>query len=913
MSAAAVDAITLDALEQLEEGFQIVGFDWNYLYLNRTAVRHARRPREELLGHSMTELYPELLQTPIYPAVRECMVDRRPHRLESEFPFADGPRWFELRIFPVPTGVGIFSVDVTDARRALEAARHEAAQAGDRLRSLIEHAPDGVFVADLEGRYTDVNTAACAMLGYTREELLGKSIVDLLRPEDAAQLWESRSALLQGAVQVGEWMLRRKDGSQFPAEVSAKILEDGRWQAFVRDITQRRAAERLLRQNEERLRLGAQAAGFGTFEFLFATGENYFSPEVLALLGLPADTVAPPGLRPDGARDWLMAHVHPEDRPRVQEKLAACLAAAGAMDFHDEHRVLRPDGTERWVCVDARLFVEGEPPRPVRGAGTVLDITGRKQLERQLAVAEAKSSGILEVSADAIICIDDRQHITLFNQGAERTFGYSKQEVLGAPLATLLPARFREHHAALVSRFAQGPGTSRRMAAERRGGLTGLRKNGEEFPIDAAISRLHVDGQTVFTVALRDTTEARRVEKHQALLAEVGAAFASSLDYDETLGTIARLTVRELADFCIVGVVEPGGAVRRVECASADPARAWVCDLLKQAPLEPAPGHPAFLSMESRKAVLLDDLSPERMASFAQGPRHLEGLLALEARSTLTVPLVSRGRALGVLGLISSTRTFDAADQRLAEELALRAALALENAMLYRDAQQAVKARDELLSIVAHDLRNPLQSVLLQARLLRDRARDGAEWVKKPSEVVERAVSRMARLIQDLLDVGRMERGQLFVDPAPVPTAALVADALEAQRTLAAAAGIELRAEVGALPDVRADRDRLLQVFENLLGNALKFSDRGGHVTIGAVSDGHEVVFRVADAGRGIRPEDLPRLFERSWQAERGSRKGAGLGLYIARGLIEAHGGRVWVESALGRGTTVFFSMPVAP
>lgn len=912
MSAAPVDAITRDALEHLGEGFQIIGFDWKYLYLNHTATQQGRQPREALLGRTMTEVYPELVQTPVYAAIKDCLADRRPRRLETEYPFADGPRWFEVRLFPVPAGVGIFSLDITDARAALAAARHQVVEAHDRLCSLLEHAPDGVFVADLEGRYTDVNGAACAMLGYTRDELLGKTIVDLIRPEDVPLLWATRSALLAGGMEVREWMLRRKDGSQFPAEISAKILEDGRWQAFVRDITQRKAAEQRVQQSEERLRLGSQAAGFGTFEFVFATGQNYFSPEVLALLGLPADTSPPPGLRPDGASDWLMARVHPEDRPRVQEKLAACLASGGTVDFHDEHRVLRPDGTERWCRVDARLFVEGQPPVPVRGAGTVLDITGRKYLESRLAVAEAKSSGVLEVSADAIICIDDRQHITLFNQGAERTFGYSKQEALGASLGMLLPPRFREQHDAVVTRFAQGGAASRRMAAERRNGLVGLRKNGEEFPIDAAISRLHVDGQHVLTVALRDVTEERRLERHQAFLAEVGTSLSSSLDYEETLGNIARLTVRELADFCIVGVVAPGGSVRRLECASADPTRAWVCDLLKQAPLDPAPGHPAFLAMESRSPVLLKDLTPERMASYAQGDLHLQALLALEARSTLTVPLLARGRALGVLGLVSSTRSFDPADQRLAEELGLRAALALDNALLYRDARNAVRARDELLSIVAHDLRNPLQSVLLQARLLRQRAHDGSEWVKKPSEVVERAVGRMARLIQDLLDVGRMEVSPLPIEPATVPAGPLVADALEGQRTLAAAAGIELTSEVGPLPDLRADRERLLQVFENLLGNALKFSHRGGHVTIGAVRQGPEVVFRVADAGRGIAREHLSRLFERYWQAERGSRRGAGLGLYITRGIIEAHGGRVWVESEPGQGTTVFFSVPVA-
>jgi signal transduction histidine kinase len=171
----------------------------------------------------------------------------------------------------------------------------------------------------------------------------------------------------------------------------------------------------------------------------------------------------------------------------------------------------------------------------------------------------------------------------------------------------------------------------------------------------------------------------------------------------------------------------------------------------------------------------------------------------------------------------------------------------------------------------------------------------------------------MNRLIQDLLDVTQMEAGRLAITPGSVLPEQIIRDSVEAQEALAAAASLELRADVPpGLPAVWADRDRLLQVFENLLTNAIKFTESGGRITVGAaVTDGH-VLFRVADTGAGISPDDLPHVFDRFWQAHKGGRHGAGLGLPIVKGIVDAHGGHAWVDSQPGRGSTFFFTIPVA-
>ena len=274
-----------------------------------------------------------------------------------------------------------------------------------------------------------------------------------------------------------------------------------------------------------------------------------------------------------------------------------------------------------------------------------------------------------------------------------------------------------------------------------------------------------------------------------------------------------------------------------------------------------------------------------------------------------------RGQALGslLLGSSSLTRTFGRGDLRVAEALAERGAMAIENARLYRSAVAAIQLRDQVLGVVAHDLRNPLSAILMQTPALVNRGLQLERRSLEPLQVINRAATRMNRLIQDLLDVTRMEAGRLTIEQARLSASALIAEAVDTQRPLAKSSSIELRVNVDpAVPDVWGDWNRLFQVFENLIGNAIKFTQPGGRVTAGATSKDGEVVFRVADTGAGIPPQHLPHVFDRFWQATRTGREGAGLGLPITRGIVEAHGGRIWVESTVGRGSTFFFTIPKA-
>ncbi len=526
------------------------------------------------------------------------------------------------------------------------------------------------------------------------------------------------------------------------------------------------------------------------------------------------------------------------------------------------------------------------------------------------AVERDRLERFVAIAADAIITVDARQRIVGFNPAAEEIFGWSRVEVLGEPLDVLLPERFRRAHRAHVRAFGAGDVASVRMG-DRHPELFGLRKSGEEFPAEAAISKLDDRGEALLVV-LRDVAERKRMEREQRLLAEVSAVLAATLDYEETLTNIAELAVRDLADCCFVDIIE-GERVRRLRVAHRDPARAPVAEVLQSIPLDRMRPHLFKSVFDTRQATLVEKVTTELLEAMAQGEEHAQALRALEIESFMAVPLLVRGELLGALLFVSSTpgRRYGPRDVRLAADVAHRASLAFDAARLYRAARQAIHARDEVLGIVAHDLRNPLSAIQLTAKVLARRRRgEASEEERADVEIILRASERANRMIQDLLDVARIEAGVFSVERVRVSARRLLAEVVEVQRPAAASSSIELAlAEGSDLLDVWADPHRLMQVLENLIGNAFKFTPRGGRVVVGVAARGDEIVFRVTDTGPGIAAEQLPHVFDRFWQSARSDRRGAGLGLAICKAIVEAHGGRIRAESD-GGGSTFSFDIP---
>ena len=378
---------------------------------------------------------------------------------------------------------------------------------------------------------------------------------------------------------------------------------------------------------------------------------------------------------------------------------------------------------------------------------------------------------------------------------------------------------------------------------------------------------------------------------------------------------IAQLATRNLAEYVVVDLVEERGESRWLKAVGRDPSKAWICDVLMQVPPDRTRQHLTWSALQTKQPVLIHKATPEMVASWSQNELDRRALEAMEIGSVLSVPLLAHEKLLGVVALVRSTasRPYVMDDLRVAEALAERAAVSVETGRLYRAAREAIAARDRVMGIVAHDLRNPLAAILLQASVLRRRGSEPDRRSRQPVELIERSARRMSRLIRDLLDMASIETGTLAVECDRVAADHLIADSATAQKPLASAASLELRLEVAKdLPEVWGDRERLHQVLENLIGNAVKFTKPGGRVTVGAAEKDNSVLFWVSDTGAGIAAEHLPHVFERFWQARKDWRRGAGLGLPIVKGIVEAHGGRIWVQSAAGRGTTFFFTIPLA-
>ncbi|HEU0055586.1 MAG TPA: GAF domain-containing sensor histidine kinase [Longimicrobium sp.] len=412
--------------------------------------------------------------------------------------------------------------------------------------------------------------------------------------------------------------------------------------------------------------------------------------------------------------------------------------------------------------------------------------------------------------------------------------------------------------------------------------------------------------------------QAESAEKRYAFLAEVSALLDASLDYEGTFQKLARLFVPELADYCLIDETEANGGARRIARVHRDPVKEKI--LFAEAHHhadDDQERHPVVKVIHGGASVLVPEVTPDLFDALAHDADHRWRFEALGLRSFIVAPLVARGRVLGAitLGLTDSGRSYGAADLAHAEEVARRAAIAIDNARLYSQAQRAIRARDGVLSVVSHDLRNPLASIMLNATMVLDMAEPGANeaWALQNVRQVVEAVEQTNRLIEDLLDVARIEQAGLSLDRTAVDLRTLVESAVRVLAPVASTRGVSLAAEVAGPPlPVHADADRVVQVLSNLIGNAIKFTAEGGSVRVVAEAGGAGARVRVADTGTGISPDHLPHVFDRFWQVGRADRRGVGLGLPISRGIVEAHGGRIWIESEPGRGTTVSFTLPAA-
>jgi len=404
-----------------------------------------------------------------------------------------------------------------------------------------------------------------------------------------------------------------------------------------------------------------------------------------------------------------------------------------------------------------------------------------------------------------------------------------------------------------------------------------------------------------------------RVSSREALsfLTRAGRVLSSSLDPEKTMERLVRLAVPRVACFAMIDLALPDGRLERVAYRHIDKSRA--AHLERPEPFLPEESGLAPLAdvLRTGEAVLMENA----VRDWTGGREILEQIQRLAGRSLMIVPLMAGDDSIGLL-TFGSTRTdrfYHRQDLALARELARSASLAIQNARLYRKAERAIAARDEILGVVSHDLRNPVSRVRMAAELM-TQSYDLPGGAERIAAMIVRASDEMNRLIGDLLDVTRIEAGRLSIEAAPTPLADLLDRLEEAHAPAAGEKGLTWEVERGQeLVTLQVDEGRILQALGNLVGNAIKFTPVGGTVRVMTRRIPEAVRIGVADSGPGMDEDHLTHVFDRFYQTRSGDRRGAGLGLAIARGIIEAHAGSIDMESELGAGTTAWVELPLEP
>jgi signal transduction histidine kinase len=406
--------------------------------------------------------------------------------------------------------------------------------------------------------------------------------------------------------------------------------------------------------------------------------------------------------------------------------------------------------------------------------------------------------------------------------------------------------------------------------------------------------------------------ERRRVAADSRFLADASEALAGSLDYESTLSRVAHLAVPFLADWCVVDILEDG-SWRRVARAHVDPAQEQLLAELEGFPVDVRANLPAALAIAEGRTVIVPDFSDDDIRTRAQSEEHATVLRALRPRRIVVVPLLAHGQVLGAMSFVASRMEFRYDDDAIAvaEELGRRAAVALDNARLYREAQASILARDEFLSTASHELRSPVNALLLAAQGLgRGTIRPTPDHLHVVLGLLERQAFRLSRLIDEMLLVGRLHLGRLELDVTEVDLASVVQDVMDDLAAAITESGCAISLQSTTRVVGRWDRDKIAAVVTNLLDNALKFG-RGRPVEIALEEAGDDARLRVTDHGIGIDPEALPHVFDKFTRAvSTRSYGGLGLGLHIVRGLVAAHGGSVTVTSEPGVSTTFTIVLP---
>lgn len=792
---------------------------------------------------------------------------------------------------------------------------------GEWIR-LLELNPDPLIVVDRTGIVAFVNPAAEELFGRTRSALLGGTLADgtiRLAAVGGAPFSPAQNPLLRFAREGGEphsteLELVRADGSRGVLACSIAALSDtGGGQpgmiASIREITpaHRAAARESMMAEAGRIlvsSLDAEPALAGVARALvpgLASGCALHLP----VAGGRARCVAGVGSAPASDSAEVVAGVLANGRAQAAQvsapdglsmlvlPLTARGQTLGVLELRrsgsfDEADV---DLAER-VAQLVALAVDNDRLR--RAAQRALD---------DAAAQHERAAFILESISDAFWAVDEADRFTYVNHHAEKVLGFPRDELLGRTVAEVLPTPFGERVGAEMSaaRTGQAP---RVLEVEATGAETWFEVH--IYPAG--------DGLSVY---LHDIGERRKAAEAQRLLIDTGTALAATLDSEETLRRAARVAVPTLADFCTVDLLGPSETLHRVAAAAdEDGAEDKLHRLGRRFPPDPRLPSATLRAIRSGRPVLAEDLSRGTLLAGVPDPELLRLVQELGARAALIVPLTARGKRLGVMtfAYAKSGRRYTRDTCQLAEDVARRAAIAIDNARLYEEAQESSRAKSNFISVMSHEFRTPLTAIVGYTDLLTAEVA-GPLTEKQQQQLgrIKQSAWHLTQLIEEVLTFSRVEAGRETIAREVVDLAEIAAKVAALIEPVAQEKNLRLLVDIPGTPLLaHSDSGKVRQILINLLSNAVKFTVEG-EVRLKVWHADNRYLFRIEDTGIGIPPEYRERIFESFWQVEQGTTRtigGTGLGLTITRRLAHLLGGDVEVTSELGRGSSFTAWLP---
>jgi PAS domain S-box-containing protein len=816
-----------------------------------------------------------------------------------------------LLFFPIGAIISAICGSLVVARQQAQLSAEELSASQARYRSIVETASEGIWMTGPDFTTTFVNERMATLLGTTANEMVGRKVSDFLFDQDKDVPARNIAQHFEQGYYDTESRYRHSNGSVIWFQVNVSVLRDTAgnltgYLALHTDVTERRRHDEELQRSNARYERATQAVAGFIYEQEIRTGEVYRSTGFLDVMGY-APKLTPP------TSGWWREQLHELDMANYDSMSA--ISVREGEQFSLEYRARHADGSYRWLW-DRGLVVRGENGEAECIVGFISDISARRSAETALRESEANFRQLADAMPQIVWSSNPRGVPDYFNRRwyeysgqTEGTVGLDSWETFYHPDdAERVRADWEE---AMANRVA--------FRCELR-----LRdKNGSyrwflcrANPVCDASSG---DVTRWFGTAT-DIDEQKRATDAQTFLAEVGVLLSGSLDPQVTLEQVTQLAVPHLGDWCFVALKNREGAPEMVAAAHHSNQHVeafWEryarygldADAKKGMSHVIRTGTPEVVERLGDTEIAEALTQPEYQAEFAKVGHH----------STLAVPLEVRGEILGAIGFTyaESDRYFTTADLPLAQELARRAAIAIENARLYRQLQDADRRKDEFLAMLAHELRNPLAAIS-GARSLMDEMLEGEARILTgtPRAILERQVSQLSRLVDDLLDVSRITRGKIELRRKEVDFAEIVKNALDGVRPLILSRRHNLIVELpGEAVKVDADPARLGQIVSNLVTNAAKYTDLGGEIVVRLEKEGQEAVLGVRDNGTGLSSEMLQSIWGLFVQSDRTlerSQGGLGIGLTLVRSLTEMHGGRVAAASeGIGKGSQFTVVLPM--